>query len=83
MDFITSNDGKGIEIFLGGESKPYARRTARQKFPTAGVIHFADFDGDGLLDFVLIDPQEFDTLVRVGRNRGVLPGSNKPNSQPD
>jgi hypothetical protein len=83
MDFITSNDGKGIEVFLGGESKPYVKRTARQKFPTAGVIHFADFDGDGLLDFVLIDPQEFDTLVRVGRNRGVLPGSNKPNSQPD
>jgi hypothetical protein len=75
MDLITSADGKGIEVFLGGGRKPYSKRTAMQKLPTAGVIHFADYDEDGLLDFVLFDPQKFDTLLRVGRNRGELPGS--------
>ena len=50
-------------------------RTAFQKLPTAGVIHFTDFDDDGLLDFVIFDPNNFDVPVRVGRNRGKLPGS--------
>jgi len=75
MDFITSADGKGMAVYLGGGKKPFARRTARQKFPSAGVIRFADFDGDKLLDFVLVAPQEAGSLVRVGRNRGMLPGS--------
>jgi hypothetical protein len=83
MDFITSANGKGIEVYLGGEAKPYAKRTAMQKFPAAGVIHFADFDDDGLLDFVLFDPQEFNTTVRIGRNRGKLPGSPRPASGDD
>jgi len=75
VDLITSADGKGIEVFLGGGRKPFPKRTALQKLPTAGVIHFSDFDADGLLDFVLFDPQQFDMPVRVGRNRGELPGS--------
>jgi FG-GAP-like repeat len=72
-DMITSANGKGIEVFLGGGEKPFARRVALQKFPTAGVIRFADFDGDGLPDFVLYDPQDFDVPVQVGVNRGRLP----------
>lgn len=75
VDLITSADGKGIEVFLGRNKKPFSKRTAMQKLPTAGVIHFADFDEDGLLDFVLFDPQKFDVPVRVGRNRGELPSS--------
>jgi len=75
MDFITSANGKGIEVYLGSETRPFARRSAIQKFPTAGTISFADFDDDGLLDFVLFDSQEFDGLVRIGRNLGTLPGS--------
>jgi len=75
MDFITSANGKGIEVYLGGDTRPYARRTAIQNFPTAGAINFADFDDDGLLDFVLFDSQEFDGVVRIGRNLGTLPGS--------
>jgi len=77
MDFITSANGKGIEVHLGGGRKPYAKRTAMQRFPSAGKIHFADFDDDGLLDFVLINPQEFDSVVRIGRNRGILPGTDQ------
>ena len=41
--------------------------------PTTGSIRFADYNDDGLLDFVLYDSQSFDTLVRIGRNLGVLP----------
>jgi hypothetical protein len=74
MDFITSTNGKGIEVYLGSDVKPYARRSAIQKFPTAGVIHFADFDDDGLLDFVLFDSQKLEGPVSIGRNLGTLPG---------
>jgi len=75
MDFVTSANGKGIAIYLGGGKRPWARRTSLQKFPTAGVIRFTDIDADGLLDFVLFNPRKIDSVVRVGRNRGELPGS--------
>lgn len=75
MDLVTSADGKGIEIFLGGTEKYFRKRTAIQKLPSAGVINFADFNNDALPDFVLFDPQRFDTPVRIGINRGELPGS--------
>jgi hypothetical protein len=75
MDVVTSANGKGIEIYLGTESEPFTRRTARQKMTTTGRIHFADYDDDGLLDFVLFDPQSFEAPVQIGRNLGVLPNS--------
>ena len=43
--------------------------------PTAGIVRFADYDGDGLPDFLIFDPHNFDVPVRVGRNRGQLEGS--------
>jgi hypothetical protein len=52
-----------------------AKRRYRQKLSTAGVIRFGDLDGDGLLDFVIFDPHNFDVPVRVGRNLGRLPGT--------
>jgi len=73
MDVITSADGKGIEIYLGTEDEPFTRRTARQDMSTTGRILFADFNDDGLLDFVLYDSQSFDAPLQIGRNRGVLP----------
>ena len=72
-DMITSANGKGMEVFLGGGKKPYARRSAMQKVPTVGVIQFADFNNDGLPDFVLHNPQEFDAPIRLGINLGALP----------
>jgi hypothetical protein len=75
MDLVTSADGKGVEIFLGGTENHFRKRSAIQKLPSAGVINFADFNNDGLPDFVLFDPQRFDTPVRIGINRGELPGS--------
>ena len=75
MDFISSANGKGIEVYLGGDEGPFARRTAIQKLPTSGNIHVDDFNDDELADFVLFDSQTFDPVIQVGRNLGELPGS--------
>jgi hypothetical protein len=75
VDFVSSGGGKSLEVFLGDRERPFVRRGARQELPTAGVIHFGDLDRDGLADFVIFDPHNFDIPVRVGRNRGVLPGT--------
>ncbi len=78
MDFISSANGKGIEVFLGGDEGPFARRVAIQRLPTAGIIHVGDVNNDALADFVLFDPQSFDAVVRIGVNLGTLPGSPSP-----
>jgi hypothetical protein len=75
LDFISSGGGESLEVYLGDHDKPFASRSGRQELPTAGVIHFGDYDHDGLADFVIFDPHNFDVPVRVGRNRGVLPGA--------
>ena len=74
-DFVTSANGKGIEVYLGDERGPFSKRLPVQKFPSAGIVSFADFDADGLQDFVLFDPQSMDSTVRVGRNLFTPPGS--------
>jgi hypothetical protein len=74
MDFVTSANGKGIEVYLGTRDEPIAKRTAMQKMSTTGSIRFADFNDDGLPDFILYDSQSFDAPVQTGRNLGVLPG---------
>ena len=60
MDFVTSANGKGIQVYLGGGDGPFARRPSTQKFTSTGVIRFADIDDDRLTDFVLYNPQAFD-----------------------
>jgi hypothetical protein len=74
MDFIASANGKGIEVYLGGDEGPFSRRVAIQKMPTVGIIQLGDFNNDALADFVLFDPQTPDPTIRVGRNLGQLPG---------
>ena len=74
-DLVFSGGGDAIEISLGGGEDPFARRRYRQKLSTAGVIRFGDLEGDGLPDFVIFDPHNFDVPVRVGRNLGRLPGT--------
>ena len=74
MDFIASANGKGIEVYLGGDEGPFSKRVAIQKMPTAGIIQLGDFNNDALADFILFDPQTRDPVVRVGRNLGLLPG---------
>jgi hypothetical protein len=73
MDIVTSADGKGIEVYLGTADEPFTKITARQAMSTTGRIGFADFNDDGLLDFVLYDSQSFDSPLQIGRNLGVLP----------
>lgn len=74
-DFVSSGGGNAIEITLGDAKTPFANRRYRQEVPTAGAIRFGDLDNDGLSDFVIFDPHDFDVPVRVGRNRGELPGA--------
>jgi len=74
-DFVASGGGEAIEITLGGGEVPFARQGHRQELSTAGVIRFGDLDGDGLPDFALFDPHNFNASVTLGRNRGKLPGT--------
>ena len=72
-DFVSSGGGDAIEISLGRGQDTFSRRPYRQQLSTSGVIRFGDLDGDGLLDFAIYDPHDFDSPVRVGRNLGRLP----------
>lgn len=74
-DLLLSGDGDVVDVYLGGKENPFARRTARQSMPTAGMIQFGDYDSDGLPDFVIFDPHNFDVPIRVVINRGMLPGT--------
>lgn len=74
-DLLLSGNGEAIEVHLGAEKKPFAKRAARQAFDTNGRLRAGDLDGDGLPDFVLFDPRRPDVPIRVGRNRGALPGT--------
>jgi hypothetical protein len=74
-DLVSSGGGKAIEIALGGGEEPFSKRCCRQELPTAGEIRFGDLNGDGLLDLAIFDPHHSDVPVRLGRNRGRLPGT--------
>lgn len=74
-DFVSSGDGKALEIHLGGADGPFEDGPERQSMSTAGIIRFNDFDGDDLADFVLFDPHNFDVPIQLGRNLGKLPGT--------
>jgi hypothetical protein len=75
LDLLGSADGKAIEVCLGGGDKPFSRCEPRQSLDSGGRIRFGDLDGNGLADFVLYDTRRPDVPVRVGVNRGVLPGT--------
>ena len=73
LDFVTSADGDGIEVYLGEADGVFQRRALEQDLPSAGRIEFADLNGDALPDFVLYNQQLPGEPIRVGINRGVLP----------
>jgi hypothetical protein len=75
LDFVASGGGEELEIYRGDDDSPFADRVGDQKLDTAGVIRFGDLDSDGLVDFVIFDPHNFDVPVRLGRNLGMLPGT--------
>jgi hypothetical protein len=73
-DLLGSGAGDRLEVRLGRD-QGFGPVAASQPLETGGRIRFGDLDGDGLTDFVLYDPRRPGTPVRVGINRGVLPGS--------
>jgi len=77
-DSLSSGGGKAIEISLGGGKKPWDERAARQELDTTGRLRLGDLDGDGLTDFLIYDRTREGTPLRIGRNRGVLPGTRLP-----
>lgn len=72
VDLLLSGKGDAVEIFLGGGDAPFAKRSARQRMSTAGVIGFVDYDDNGLTDFILFDPHNFDVPVQLAINTGAL-----------
>jgi hypothetical protein len=73
-DLLGSGAGDRLEVRLGGDSG-YSAVHGSQSLDTAGRIRFGDLDGDRLTDFVLYDSRRTGTPVKVGVNRGLLPGS--------
>jgi hypothetical protein len=78
LDLIAPTDGNLLEVHLGAPGPALEPRPIRQSFDTTGVIRFGDLDRNGLLDFVLHDPRRPGTPIRVGVNRGALPGTRIP-----
>ncbi len=77
-DFTGSGDGDELEIHLGSREDGFRRRHAVQPLDTAGRIRFGDLEGDGLSDFLIYDPRRQGAPIRIGANRGVLPGTRMP-----
>jgi len=78
LDLIAPSDGSLLEVHLGAPGPALDPRAIRQTFDTTGVIRFGDLDRNGLLDFVLHDPRRPGTPIRIGVNRGALPGTRVP-----
>jgi hypothetical protein len=72
-------DGSGLLRFRLGEARPlgpgFGRIAASVPLPLSGDLLAADLDADGLADFVAWDPLDREGRLRVGWNRGALPGT--------
>lgn len=77
-DWLGSGSGEAIEVSLGGGEHPFERVAARQPLDTNGAIRIGDLDGDGLADFLIFDRTRVGAPLRVGVNRGELPGTRHP-----
>jgi hypothetical protein len=77
LDRLGSGDGEALEIYLGGSPGSLRRRVARQAFDTNGALRTGDLDGDELPDVLVFDRTRPETPIRIGVNRGTLPGTPK------
>lgn len=75
LDLLLSGGGESLEIFLGAKEDLWGRRNERQKFDSEGQLRLGDIDGDGLQDLLVFDAMTPNATIRLGRNRGVLPGT--------
>ena len=78
IDLCWSDDGKLLRFRLGepdGAGPRFGPIVASVPLELSGELKAADLDRDGLPDFVAFDPLDADGRLRVGRNRGVLPGT--------
>jgi hypothetical protein len=73
-DLLSSGDGSELEIYLGGAESGFEKRAAQQSLDTEGRVRGGDLDSDGLPDLVLYNPRRPDAPIRIGLNRGLLPG---------
>ena len=74
-DFLTSGGGEKFVFKPGGPEGPIGARRVTQKMFTDGMIRFGDWTGDGLMDFLIFDPQRYGSDVYLAKNRGLLPGT--------
>jgi hypothetical protein len=74
-DYITSANGKRLEVFVGDPAQGFPSRSARQTLATEGQIRPGDLNGDGLTDLVLFNSRRDNQPVRLLTNRGELPGT--------
>ena len=75
FDRIASGNGEALEIYLGGSAAALRRRVAHQPFDTNGALRIGDLDGDELPDVLVFDRTRPDSPIRIGVNRGTLPGT--------
>lgn len=72
-------DGSNLLRFRLGEARSagpgFGPIVASVPLSLSGDLVAADLDHDGLPDFVAFDPLDGEGRLRVGRNRGVLPGT--------
>lgn len=74
-DLLLGGEGDEFEIRLGGQKTPFKSTAARQKLDTSGELRSADYNGDGLADFLIFNPQVPGGDLKLLINRGTLPGS--------
>jgi hypothetical protein len=76
-DLLDSGGGGSLVIHLGGGEAPYRERVEQEDVDTGGRVAFGDLDADGLTDLAIYDPRRPGAPIRLGLNRGVLPGTRR------
>jgi hypothetical protein len=75
VDRLESGDGDALHVYLGGSPTTLRTRVARQPFDSAGSLRVGDLDADGLPDLLVFDRMRAGAPIRIGVNRGQLPGT--------